>query len=319
MPLHPQSQSFLDAVAAKNAPAWSDMPIAQGREVFSGLTDLFGTGPELRRVEDVSTDSGVPLRIYQADTTRPRPVVMFFHGGGWVLGDIETHDTLCRHLAAESGLAIVSVDYRRAPEHPYPAAFDDCFAATQFVAEHSDQLGVAARKLAVAGDSAGGNLAAAVALKSRDADGPPIQGQLLIYPVLNREFDGRSYVQFAEGFGLSRAVMMWFWEQYLGANVLDAYASPVLAESLVGLPQTHVITAEYDVLRDEGKAFAELLTAAGVATNHRCYDGMLHAFMHFTGAIEAGREAISDAAEVLRGFVSGMADQADGNRWNVEL
>lgn len=308
MPLHPQSQAFLDAVAAKQAPGWDEMPTQQSRDTYAAMSDLFEIGPELDRIEDAVTENGVGLRIYQAhrsDTSTP--VVLYFHGGGWVLGNIETHDTLCRRLAEASGLIVVSVDYRRAPEHPYPAALEDCLDAASFVTEHSEDLGFDATRLIVAGDSAGGNLAAAVALATRNevsaGEESPIIGQLLLYPALNTDYESQSYQEFSEGFGLTRHIMRWFWGQYLGSRTPDAHSVPALAESLKGLPPTHIVTAEFDILRDEAEMFADRLKAAGVLVTHKRYDGMLHAFMHFTGAIEVGREAVTEAAEVLRVFV----------------
>lgn len=307
MPLHPQSQAFLDAIAARNGPGWDEMPTQQSRDTFAAMADLFETGPELDRVENAVTENNVRLRIYQAERSdKATPSVLYFHGGGWVLGDLESHDTLCRRLAAESGLIVVSVDYRRAPEHPYPAALEDCLDAAAFVTEHSEELGIDGSQMIVAGDSAGGNLAAAVSLRTRDAvtnTAPsPIIGQLLIYPALSTRFDSDSYIEFAEGFGLTRQIMIWFWEQYLGSQPPDQFVAPALADSLAGLPPTHVITAEYDILRHEGEAFADRLIAAGVPTTQIRYDGMLHAFMHFTGAIDIGREAVTEATEVLRDF-----------------
>jgi len=318
MPLHPESQQLLDAIAANERPGWDEMPVEKSREVYCGLTDWYEIGPTVDRVEDVctsgpfatdgSTDAGVPLRIYQSDRAQTCPVVLYFHGGGFVLGDLESHETLCRRLAVQSGLPVVAVDYRRAPEHRYPAALDDGIEALKFLNEHGRQLGFEGTRVIVAGDSAGGNLAAAVAMRMQDHSLAPnasrIIGQLLIYPVLNTDFQTESYRSFADGFGLTRFTMKWFWEQYLGTREPDAEAAPLLANSLKGLPQCHIITAEYDILRDEGEAFAAKLQDAGVTTSHRRYDGMLHAFMHFTGAIPTGMEAIADAAEVLRRFAA---------------
>lgn len=308
MPLHPQSQAFLDAVAARNGPGWDEMPTQQSRDTFAEMAELFEARPNLERIEDAVTDNGVGLRIYQAARSETAtPVVLYFHGGGWVLGDLETHDTMCGRLAAESGLIVISVDYRRAPEHPYPAPLEDCTDAAAFVTEHAAELGCDENRLIVAGDSAGGNLAAALALATRDAldEGAdsPIIGQLLLYPALNNDYETDSYIQFAEGFGLTRHIMVWFWNQYLGDQTPNAGTTPALAETLANLPPTHVVTAEYDILRDEAEAFAERLQAAGVPTTHRRYDGMLHAFLHFTGAIECGREGMKDVAAVLREFV----------------
>lgn len=301
MPLDPQSQKFLDALALQDSPGWSTLGHEVGRDVFAGLTDLFGTGPDVKCIDDVATQDGVRIRIYRPQDERS-PVLMYFHGGGWVLGDIETHDAVCRRIASESGFAVASVDYRRAPDVRYPGASDDCYQATRFVAENATALHVNSDVLAVGGDSAGGNLAAAVALKSRDDSGPHIAGQILIYPVLNNNFETASYVKCAENFGLTRETMMWFWEQYLGDQKADAYAAPPLAESLAGLPPAFVMTAEYDVLCDEGEDFAHRLTQSGVATTLKHYEGMLHGFVHFAAAFDRSHEAVADMAQFLQGL-----------------
>ena len=304
MPLHPQAQAFVDAIAQQDSPGWRDLPPNTAREVFSSWTDLYGEGPDVARVENISLD-GIAARIYQADPSQVVPVVMYFHGGGWVLGDLDSHDTLCRILAAESNCAIISVDYRRAPEHKYPAAFDDSIAATKFVANQGTDLGVDSKRIIVAGDSAGGNLALAVALRARDADGPTLSGQLLIYPVLSTDFESPTYRDLAEGYGLTRDSMKWFWECYLGDKQPDLYAEPPLADSMRGLPKTHVITAEYDVLRSEGEALVARLKADGIPTSHQQYDGMLHGFVHFSAAFDNGRAAVSDCARVLKELGNG--------------
>ena len=300
MPLHPQAESYLRAKAESPRPPWNEIPAAEGRKLFSELTPLFGEGPELDRVEDLQTASGVPIRLYQKDASAKPAVMMFFHGGGFVLGNIESHDTLCRQLAECSGCAVASVDYRLAPESPFPAANDDSYEATQFLADQSDALGLDASRLIVCGDSAGGNLATTVALRARDQNGPTITLQVLIYPVLETDFETDSYRDYAEGFGLSRDVMKWFWEHYLGEQAPTSYAVPTLADSLSGLPPAHVITAEYDVLKTEVDRYAELLRAAGVPTTTRQYDGMLHGFVHFNKAFDDGRSAIDDIAAIVR-------------------
>lgn len=300
MPLHPQAQSFLDAVAEQNPPGWEELTPQQGREIFDSFGDLFGQGPELNRVEDRTLPGGVRIRFYRDSDEHACPVVVYFHGGGWVLGNRLTHDAVCRRLAKASGCAVVSVDYALSPEHPFPKPLEDCYAATNYVAQHGDEFGVDTDRLAVAGDSAGGNLAAAVALRSRDEDGPSIQMQVLIYPVIEPNFDTNSYSQFAEGFGLTRAGMKWFWQQYLGSQDAPPQAAPAKANSLKRLPATHVITAEYDVLRDEGESFAQRLTESGVPTTHKRYDGNLHGFVHFAGIFDDGIAATNDIAQILK-------------------
>lgn len=303
--MDPQVKKYLDVSAAQNRPGWEHIPPAKGREMFSSLKALFGEGPELARVEDHSMANGVTLRAYHPSEASRLPCVMYFHGGGWVIGDIGTHDSLCRRLAHEANCVVVSVDYRLAPEHKFPAALDDCFDATRHVVERADKFGIDPTRIAVAGDSAGGNLAAAVAIKARDIGSPAIRFQLLLYPVVEPEFETNSYMERAEGFGLRRSTMMWFWEQYLGddAHRQNAYAV-VTRTHLADLPAAHVITAEYDVLLDEGEAFAAKLEAAGVPTTLKRYDGVIHGFMHLAGILDIGREATSDAALVLKEALS---------------
>lgn len=302
MPLHPKARMFVNQMAEQRRPAWQDIPIEEARRLFASMKGTFGVGPELPQVENHNFD-GVPVRIYRPLTGRPLPVVMYFHGGGFVIGDLDTHDAVCRRLARESGFAVVSVDYRLAPEHRYPAAIEDSYKATRFAAEHAKELNFDASALMVAGDSAGGNLATAVCLKSRDLAGPAIRGQILIYPVIEPVFDTESYQLFASGHGLTLDTMEWFWTQYLhdvesvGGNV--AYAIPTRAD-LSGLPRAHIVVAEYDVLRDEGFGYAAKLTSSGVVTSIKQYDGMLHGFVHFAGFFEDGVHATNEIADVIQ-------------------
>ena len=305
MPLTAQAQTFLEAVAALNRPGWEELTPEQGREVFNALGDLFGEGPPISRVEDRSLPNGVDVRIYADPRSAGsvglrQPVVMFFHGGGWVLGNLETHDSLCRRLAKESGCTIVAVDYPLSPEARFPQALQQCYDATMYVVDHADELGVLGDSLAVLGDSAGGNLAAALAMKSRDEGGPAIKLQVLLYPVIEPNFETETYKRFGEKHGLSRANMKWFWQQYLGDQQVVALAAPSRAASLTGLPPAHVVTAEYDVLRSEGEGYARSLSAAGVPTTTRRYDGNLHGFMHFAGMFDDGVAATRDVGNVLK-------------------
>jgi acetyl esterase len=300
--LHPQVRSFLDALIAQNRPGWETMPPAEGRELFASLKGVFGDGPELYRVEDRTIAGHVPVRVYWPSEEDDLPVVIYFHGGGWVLGNLDTHDPLCRRLASGTGCVVVAVDYRLAPDAKFPAAFDDSFAATAYVSEHADEFNVDPSRLVVAGDSAGGNLATAVAIRAAEVGSPAIRSQLLIYPVVEPNFESHSYLAHAEGFGLSRQTMMWFWEQYLASeeDALSHYAVPSRAPNLSELPPAHVITAEYDVLLSEGESYADRLHAAGVETTIRRYDGMIHGFVHFSGVFDVGRQAVSDLAEHLQ-------------------
>lgn len=298
MPLTSQASEFLAAIAEANLPGWEALSPDAGRARFNSLTDLFGEGPEIANVEDRILPGDIPVRIY-ADSDEVQPAVMYFHGGGWVLGNIDTHDALCRRLAQASGCTIISVDYALSPEHRYPKALNDCYAATAYVKKHAKDFRINARRFAVAGDSAGGNLAAAVAMKARDENGPKIRFQLLIYPVIERNFDTQSYQKFGTGHGLSLANMQWFWEQYMGDQPAEPLAAPITAESLANLPPAHIVLAEYDVLHDEGEEYAKQLNAAGVPTSTSMFAGNLHGFIHFSGLFEDGLAGTKHVASVL--------------------
>ncbi|HIG00948.1 MAG TPA: alpha/beta hydrolase, partial [Myxococcales bacterium] len=222
--------------------------------------------------------------------------------GGFVIGDLDTHDGTCRELAVGAECLVVSVDYRLAPEHPFPAAPEDCYAATAWLAEHCAELGGDPARLAVGGDSAGGNLAAAVALMARERGGPPLAHQLLIYPVTDYGFDTASYRENAEGYMLTRPLMEWFWNHYLAdpAQGDNELASPLRAASLAQLPPATVITAEFDPLRDEGEAYAQRLSEAGVKTEMTRYDGVFHGFFGMGAAIDKAKQAVDEACTALR-------------------
>ncbi|MCB9940527.1 MAG: alpha/beta hydrolase [Planctomycetaceae bacterium] len=300
--MHPQVRSFLDALAAQGRPGWETIPPAEGRALFASFRAVFGEGPELHRVEDRTIAGHVPVRVYWPTSGAELPVVIYYHGGGWVLGNLDTHDSLCRHLAKQAKCVVVAVDYRLAPDAKFPAAFDDCFDATAYVSQHAEEFNVDPSRLVVAGDSAGGNLAAAVAIRAAEVGLPAIRSQVLIYPVVEPQFETESYLAHSEGFGLTRRTMMWFWEQYLGHedHTASPYAVPSRATNHSELPPAHVITAEYDVLLTEGESYAARLQAAGVPTTIRRYDGMIHGFVHFSGVFDVGKQAVSDLAEHLR-------------------
>lgn len=301
-PLDSQSEAFVAALAESESPGFHELPPAEARQAFASLAPLFGAGPQEVIVEDRKISESIPIRIYKPEREKsgPLPAVVYFHGGGWVLGSIETHDALCRRLCSQSAAAVISVDYRLAPEHPFPAPLNDCFTATSYIYQHARQLGLDSDRIVVAGDSAGGNLAAAVALKARDESGPPLLAQVLIYPALNSDGDSASYSMFADGFGLTQAGMQWFWEQYLGDHGASAYASPSKATSLEGLPATLLVTAQYDVLRDEGETYAQRLDKAGVQIWQRRYDGVVHGFIHFAGVFDRGQQATAEIAIELQ-------------------
>lgn len=308
MPLDPDVKRWLDEVYGGPFTPMHELTVDQARRQMQAASDLLGPGDEVASVEDIAADAphgAIPVRIYRPHSEHDRlPLLVYFHGGGWVLGSIATHDAYCRGLANASDWAVASVDYRLAPEHPFPAAFDDSYAATAWLADSADALKLDARTIAVGGDSAGGNLAAAVALAARDRGGPTLAGQLLIYPITDFDFQRPSYIANADGYHLTRDTMRWFWQHYCGddfARTADDFrASPLLAESLAQLPSAFVITAEFDPLLDEGEAYAEKLSAAGVDARCKRYDGMIHGFVRRTAEWSAAREALRDAAEFLR-------------------
>ncbi|MCX2982171.1 alpha/beta hydrolase [Halieaceae bacterium IMCC14734] len=230
----------------------------------------------------------IPVRIYRPDGEGPFPVLVFYHGGGFVVCDLDTHDEICRQLCAGANVLVVSVQYRLAPEAPFPAPLEDCYAATCWAAENAENYQGLASQLLVAGDSAGANFAAAVSLMARDRGTPAISRQLLIYPVTDFNFETDSYKENAEGFFLTRAMMQWFWGHYLEhpEQGSDPLASPLRAE-LSGLPPAAVITAGFDPLRDEGQAYARALEAAGVDVQLRHFPGMIHGFVTMAGLTQA--------------------------------
>jgi len=306
VPLDPQVKKLLDVMPPM--PDFGDIDVAALR---SGMAEGVFAGAEPEPVAHVEERTlpgpagDLRVRVYTPDGPEgegPFPGLVFFHGGGFVLCDLDTHDGQCRSLANAAGCVVVSVDYRLAPEHPFPAAPEDCYAATCHVGRHAADFGIDPARLAVAGDSAGGNLAAVVCQMVRDRGGPPLCFQLLVYPVTNFDLDTDSYRENAEGYFLSRGMMAWFWDQYLpdredGASPL---ASPLRAPDLRDLPPGLCVTAEYDPLRDEGEAYAERLRAAGVDVRTRRYDGMIHGFFGMGALVDRAREAVADAGAALR-------------------
>ena len=306
MPLDPKVREFLDLAAAAGFPPTHTLSPTEARELMVKRRALLEATPEpVARIEDraIPGPAGeVPVRVYAPAADAALPVLTFFHGGGWVIGSIDTHDMVCRALANAAGCLVVSVDYRLAPEACFPAAAEDCYAATAWVAEQARSLGADGARIAVGGDSAGGNLAASVALIARDRGGPPLAFQWLIYPVAAPDFETASYQSCAEGYGLTRADMIWFWDHYVpdATDRSNPYVAPLSAEDLRGLPPALVITAEYDPLRDEGEALAARLREAGVPTTLKRYEGQIHGFVSNFTIMEQGRVAIDQAAAALR-------------------
>jgi len=309
MPLDPQVREYLDKMASLKLPSFHTMPPADSRRMFGAIRAMGGTPQPVGSVRDHRLGGSIPARAYTPKVSEagPRPALVFYHGGGWVLGNLETIDGLCRRLANASGCVVVSVDYRLSPEAKFPAALDDCHQATRAVAAEAGSFGVDPGRIAVGGDSAGGNLAAAVAIRARDRGDLALAFQLLIYPIADFAFDTPSYLENAEGFGLTREAMIWYWDQYLarpedGASPL---ASPLRAADLAGLPPALVVTAEYDVLRDEGEAYAARLREAGVAVEVRRYPGQIHGFLQLADTFPSARDAVADAGRALRAALAG--------------
>jgi acetyl esterase len=302
MPLDPQAQQVLDQLAALGLPANHMVSPQEARENMRKRPRV--DGPEVAKVEDrlVSwRDAEVPVRIYTPAGAGPFPILIWCHGGGMVVGDLETADPTARHLTVETGCVTISVDYRLAPETKFPGACDDCYAAAVWASDNAASIQGDASRMAVGGDSAGGNLAAVVAQMARDRANPAFAFQLLVYPMTALDFDTPSYRDNADGYLLTRDSMKWYWEQYLGADDAEhAYAVPSTARSFRDLPPALVITAEYDPLRDEGEAYAEKLEAAGVPTTCTRYDGMIHGFFGMPAALDKGAQAISEAAAAMK-------------------
>lgn len=295
MPLHPQTVAFLrltDQGAAPAEPDITEMRAATRANPYRGV------GPALAEVVNGHA-GGVPVRVYRP-ATGTLPALVYFHGGGWSIGDLDSADPMCRRLAAEIGCVVISVDYRLAPEHPFPAAVEDAYAVTADVVRRAGGYDVDPSAVAVAGDSAGGNLATVAARLARD-EGIALAHQLLLCPNTDSGLDSPSFVEFGEGYGLSAATMAWFFGHYLGcADRSDPRIAPLRAGDLSGLPPASILTAEYDILRDEGEEYARALAAAGVPVELCRFDGMIHNFVTLPEAFEDAATARAWAVGRLR-------------------
>ncbi len=305
MPLAPEYEAMFTALAEEPGPKISDLSPAEGREMYRVMRAV---NPELSigSVEDrqIETEVGrIPVRIYRPAADGPHPILVNFHGGGWVIGDLDTADAVCRGLSEAAGCIVISVDYRLAPEHVYPAAVEDAYAATCWAAANTSELG-GSGKLAVTGESAGGNLAAVVCQKARDEDGPQIDFQLLAYPVVDHDLTRASYDENGEGYLLEKDTMVWFWDHYCPQERRNEPAAcPLLADSLAGLPPAVVLTAEFDPLRDEGKAYADALATAGGSAKLICFDGLVHDFLATAELFQCSKAAFDQAvAELKKGL-----------------
>jgi acetyl esterase len=299
--LDPQIEAVLAEMEAEGVPPVQELSPAEARAIYAKrCKEQWGALDELHSVEDMDAD-GVPIRVYRpVDTDDPSMALVYFHGGGWVTGSIETHDGPARAFAKRAGIVVISVDYRLAPEHPFPAALDDAWSATSWVSNHADELKLDPDRIGVGGDSVGGTLAAVVARRSRD-HAVPIALQLLLYPVTNSSADTPSYSLYSSGYGLTRDGMEWYWKQYLGegGDGTNPDASPAQLTDLRRLPRAIVVTAEADVLRDEAEAYAQRLFLATVETEGYRYDGMIHGFMRMAGKVERASAAYDELAESI--------------------
>jgi acetyl esterase len=306
MPLHPQTIETMKKSAALNLPATSESTPEEARKnsAISRAAMQLKEEP-VGQIEEKSIPGptgDIPIRIYRPESGNKHPLVMLFHGGGWVVGDLDTEDATCRGLCRRVGAVVVSVDYRLAPETPYPGAVDDCYAGTIWAVEHAEELGINASRVATSGTSAGGNLSGAVAMMARDRGGPAIAHQVLFCPVIDADFDRPSYFRNADDYGLTRDGMIWFWDLYTGDgdDRYEPYASLIRAKDLSGLADATIIAAEYDPLVDEAVAYGEALKAAGVKTSCTVYDGMIHGFNGNVGPIDAAIDALDEAAANIR-------------------
>jgi acetyl esterase len=310
MALDDDAARVLEMVRLSGRPPFEAVGPTEARTLFLRARDVFSPDPapvaEARDMTIAGPD-GAPLRLrfYRGAGTSSAaalPTLVFFHGGGWVVGDLETHDTMCRHIANAARCAVAAVDYRLAPEHKFPAAVEDCVAATLWVAENARETGVDPGRLAVGGDSAGGNLAAVVSLIARERGTPKLRAQLLLYAVLDCGMKQSSHQRFAEGHLLTEATMRWFAEAYLRepADIDDWRVSPLRAPDLSGLPPAYVLTAGYDPLCDEGIAYARRLEASGVAVEHRHVPGQIHGFLLMGKMARAASPALDEIAAALK-------------------
>lgn len=309
MALAPEIEEFLEVRATSGLPEVWQAPVAILRantyarvatagvpeEIFS-VTNRFIPGPT----------ADLLIRIYRPNTSKDLPALVFSHGGGWVLNFLDIYDAALHSLANKTGSVIISVNYQKAPEHPYPTPFDDCFSTLLWVCANASELGIDRTKIGIGGDSAGANLAAAVALKIRDDKGPALAYQLLLYPCLERNFETDSYLAYADGYGLSRQSMQWFWEQYLQGSVHDSdpYACPIRAKDFSNLAPAIIVTAEYDPLKDDGIKYERLLKASGVPTSYCEYKGMIHGFVNLGAVTSTADKAISDCAKLIKDLIS---------------
>lgn len=305
MPLDEQAKAFLHQLEEAGGPPLHEMTPAEARAALAATVESAGEPEPVGSIVNRSIPGSlgeIPVRVYTPEGTGPFPALAYFHGGGWVAGDLEMVDPLCTMLTNRARAVVVSVDYRLAPEHKFPAPLTDCYEATRWVSENAAELDVDPRRIAVGGDSAGGNLAAAVSAMAGEMGTPDLAFQILFYPVTNMDYETASYRENGDGYFLTTDMMRWFWGHYLESEDAgrDMRASPLLTQDASGLPPTFVVTAEFDPLRDEGEAYAELLRAAGNDVEVKRYEGQIHGFVTRCGIMDVGKQAIDDAATRMR-------------------
>jgi len=306
--IDPDAARVLEALRQADRPAMETLTPEQARAGFRAMREAMNQPvPEMAEVRDLEADGpmgNTPLRLYRSHGAgaRPSPVIVFFHGGGWVLGDLESHDIQCRNLANAGACSVVAVDYRLAPEHRFPAAVNDCIAAVSWVARHGAVLGVDPWRIAVAGDSAGGNLATVAALAAAASGAPKIMAQILVYPVTDLRMGYDSYRRVGEGYTLTAPAMAWFRDQYLNApeEVSDWRVSPLLADNLAAAPPAFIVTAGLDPLCDEGEAYAGALRKAGAEVEFHCCSGQMHGFLGATGVIAQADSVLAEIGGFLK-------------------
>jgi len=307
--LHPQARALLDLMVERAVPPTHTLTPQAARALYRERRGFSQPDPPLvASVDDLRADGphgAIALRLYRPLSPHapqaPLPALVYFHGGGWVIGDLDTHDSLCRQIANAAGCAVLAVDYRMGPEHRFPCAVDDCLAATRWCHANATRLGLDGGRIAVGGDSAGGNLAAVVAIAAREAGDLPLRFQLLIYPATDMRRQAPSHTTNGQGYLLTRDTIAWFHDHYLGdaAHDTDWRASPLLCTSLVGLPEALVITAGYDPLRDEGLHYSQRLSEAGVACHHVCFERQIHGFITMGRIFDEADAAVALGAAML--------------------
>ncbi|HXC55518.1 MAG TPA: alpha/beta hydrolase [Rhizomicrobium sp.] len=312
MPLDPIVKGFLDSMKAAGGPKMSEAGAVAGREQFAALMQMVGPKDvPVGKTENRTVPSpagGIPIRVYTpvAAGGDPMPALVYYHGGGFVIGSVETHDGVCRMLANEGGFRVISVDYRLAPEHKYPAAFDDAFAALSWVVQNAAEIGVDAGRIAVGGDSAGGALAAEVAQAAKARGGLTLAAQMLLFPVTQIGEETPSLREFAVGYFLEKETLDWFYASYLpaGADKSDPKISPLRAKDLSGLPPAYIMLGGYDPLHDEGMQYADKLRAAGVKVTVADHSDMVHCFLYLQGVLPQAHEALTSAAKAVAAILA---------------